>query len=70
MNLGSNSEMFERAARREVTAFDAAGMLMAHDEDVRARNVSEARPRWMPSFLWACATAIIVALLDSLQRRS
>jgi len=70
METTTNSEMFERVARRELSPQDAARLLMKRDEESRKRQVSAARPGWMPRWAWAVATVLIVAAIDTLQRRT
>ena len=70
MEANTNSEMFEMAARREVTAEQAASALLSRDEEARKQRVLAARPTWVPQLVWACAAVLIVALIDFLHRRS
>lgn len=70
MEANTNSEMFEMAARREVTPGEAAVRLLHRDEEARKRRVLAAQPSWMPNFLWSCVTVVIVAAINSLQQRS
>jgi hypothetical protein len=68
MNTFINSELFEKAARREVTPEDAASALIARDVLARKERVAAARPTWVPGPLWAIATVVIVVVIDSLRR--
>ena len=70
MKTITNSEMFEKVAQREVSARDAAAYLLAADAAARKRKVDAARPSWVPLFAWAVVAVLVVALLDSFQRRS
>lgn len=70
MHTTTNSETFERAARREISAGDAARALLAGDAERRKQRVTAARPLWVPAIVWAVATAIIVSGIDALHRRS
>ncbi|MDX2051884.1 MAG: hypothetical protein SFV15_05785 [Polyangiaceae bacterium] len=70
MEAVKTSEVFERAARREVSPEQAASTLLKNDAELRKQQVAAARPGWMPRVAWAFASVIIVALIDFLQRRS
>jgi hypothetical protein len=70
MEALKTSEVFERAARREVTPEQAAGTLLKNDAELRKQRVARARPEWVPRFAWALASVIIIAAIDFLQRRS
>ena len=66
----TNSEMFEKVARREISAHDAAAQLLAADTALRKQKVAAARPKWVPSIAWAIIAVIVVALIDSLRQRT
>jgi hypothetical protein len=66
----TNSEIFERAARREISPQRAAQLMREADDDARKKKVAAARPAWVPSVAWAVASVMIVFMIDSLHRRS
>lgn len=70
METITNSEMFERVARREISPREAARILIERDDLARRQQVFAARPRWMPRWAWGVASVVIVGVLDHLQRRS
>jgi hypothetical protein len=66
----TNSEMFERVARRELTPADAAAQMLEADAEARKQKVAAARPTWVPRVAWGVASVLIVCLIDALQKRS